>query len=708
MMKKVFLWIAVAFALPLAAAENNAAPVPGTVWNHFRNSLVEVVYHLQYSPTGKAVNALGLFCGNCNIFHDNAPGDVQADNRELVAMGYLVSPNQVIAPDLMIDAVGFAGVSVRLNGKTVPAEITALYPEQGALLLTAAQSVPGGVPLEFVKAEKGEKFFAYSRIMELGRWVQRVNPLSVPRSSIQLEGSKPASTIPGNSLIINSKNQPVALFANNNELPENIAWDLPWQQWSKLPLAEFKALQSNLARRLDKGMVPATIIFSGQELSRREKLAGINPPTEFFAYVFKMPDGKVLLPLLGTPRQHTLIEKVIVHLSNADVETVPEKAMKHYGVIQLKWKPEWLLSPIAPRCADMAENAGNMVLRADVNIYANKLDVTLNSDALGGVVRSYNNVLSGMVIKQGLPEMIFTLSGELLGLNLDIRAFGYSRKIPFTDAATFSNMLNDPEQNLAYAKLCNPRNAVGFLGVEYQVMNRDLARSMAISHLTNYGSEGLLVSHVFPGSPADRLGLKINDVLLKIVIPGTGAPIALTAKKFAHPQEQQFPWQSLDRIPEQYFSEIPEPWKGIKNPLNEQLSNIGIGKKIELIAIMQGKVRKLPLTVEQAPVNYAVAPRFKSAALGLEVRDVTFELRRYFRMNSAQPGVIVADVAAGSSASTAGLRPFEIITAVNDQPIKNVEDFRRAVSNQSEVRLAVRRLAAGRVVTVKSAVGPRR
>ena len=119
-------------------------------------------------------------------------------------------------------------------------------------------------------------------------------------------------------------------------------------------------------------------------------------------------------------------------------------------------------------------------------------------------------------------------------------------------------------------------------------------------------------------------------------------------------------------------------------------------------------MRKLPLVVESAPEHYAVAPRFKSAMLGLEVRNMTFELRRYFRMNEAQSGVIVSDIVPGSNASTAGLRPFEIITAVNDQPVSNVEDFRRAVNGQSEVRMAVRRLAAGRVVTIKSAVGPRR
>ena len=72
------------------------------------------------------------------------------------------------------------------------------------------------------------------------------------------------------------------------------------------------------------------------------------------------------------------------------------------------------------------------------------------------------------------------------------------------------------------------------------------------------------------------------------------------------------------------------------------------------------------------------------------------------------PGVIVSEVFAGRPASVAGLRPFEIVTAVDDQVINNVEDFKKAIAGKSEVRLSVRRLAANRVVTVKPAMGPRR
>ena len=77
-------------------------------------------------------------------------------------------------------------------------------------------------------------------------------------------------------------------------------------------------------------------------------------------------------------------------------------------------------------------------------------------------------------------------------------------------------------------------------------------------------------------------------------------------------------------------------------------------------------------------------------------------------MDKSTPGVIISNVSAGSSASTAGLKPYEIITAVNDKPVHNAEEFRKAVEGAAELRLSVRRLATDRVVTVKPKIGPRR
>jgi S1-C subfamily serine protease len=226
--------------------------------------------------------------------------------------------------------------------------------------------------------------------------------------------------------------------------------------------------------------------------------------------------------------------------------------------------------------------------------------------------------------------------------------------------------------------------------------------------ITRNGRDGLLISYVYAGSTAEKIGLKPGDVLLKLMIPDMGKMLRLERDRFAVHQAQQFPWQQLDRIPEMYYGEIPEPWNSVKNALNNYLTAIGIGQKVELIVFSNGNVSRKEFVIAAAPVYYEIAPVYSSKSFGLEVRNMTYEVRRYFRMNEKTPGVIISNVFAGSSASTAGLKPFEIITAVNDKPVHTVEEFRKALEGVSELRLSVRRLASNRVVTVKAKVGPRR
>ena len=195
--------------------------------------------------------------------------------------------------------------------------------------------------------------------------------------------------------------------------------------------------------------------------------------------------------------------------------------------------------------------------------------------------------------------------------------------------------------------------------------------------------------------------IKVGDVLLKIILPDGGAPVVLSGENFGMAQERQFPWENLDALPEMYFSEIPEPWTGVKTRLSNQLTNIGIGNDFILTVASNGSITKRRAAVESAPEYFEIAPAYRSSSFGLEVRNITFEVARYFRIEKGAAGVIVSEVDAGSSASTAGLRPFEIITAVNDKPVHNAGDFKKALAGCSEVSLAVRRLAANRVVTLK-------
>lgn len=85
----------------------------------------------------------------------------------------------------------------------------------------------------------------------------------------------------------------------------------------------------------------------------------------------------------------------------------------------------------------------------------------------------------------------------------------------------------------------------------------------------------------------------------------------------------------------------------------------------------------------------------------MTVRDLTYEIRRYFQKTEQDPGVIVSKIEPGSKASVSGMRPYEIITHVNDKPVMNVKDFEKNIADQQELRLEVKRMAQGRVVKIR-------
>jgi len=73
-----------------------------------------------------------------------------------------------------------------------------------------------------------------------------------------------------------------------------------------------------------------------------------------------------------------------------------------------------------------------------------------------------------------------------------------------------------------------------------------------------------------------------------------------------------------------------------------------------------------------------------------------------------EPGVLVLRVPMGTPAAEAGLRPGEVIRAVNGVPVRDMTPLRRALGNTSgasgsrDVKLTVSaRGAAPRIVTVR-------
>jgi S1-C subfamily serine protease len=223
-----------------------------------------------------------------------------------------------------------------------------------------------------------------------------------------------------------------------------------------------------------------------------------------------------------------------------------------------------------------------------------------------------------------------------------------------------------------------------------------------VSDLTNEGRTGALVSYVYPDSPAAKAGIEIGTVVLRIHAEGQPKPIDVRVEEDRF-SEGGFPWDRLDELPEQYYDRIPQPWPNAENTVSRTLTDIGFGKKFTVDFFHGGKQFSKEFEVTPSPAYYNSAPRYKAEALGLTVRDLTYEVRRYFQKKPDEPGVVVAKIEPGSKASVSGIKPYEIVTHVNDKPVLNVKDFEKLIAGQTDLRLSIKRMAQGRVVKINMA-----
>ena len=271
-----------------------------------------------------------------------------------------------------------------------------------------------------------------------------------------------------------------------------------------------------------------------------------------------------------------------------------------------------------------------------------------------------------------------TPAAQLVGVKADFARHADASNVPLTE-----------EQE----------NRLAWLGVVLQPLNSELARINKVSDLTQNGRIGALVSYVYPGSPAETAKLQVGDVLIRLHVQDEPKPIDVRADDYGF-SSTPFPWHRLDEVPEQYYDRIPRPWPPAENTLARALTDLGFGKKFVAEMSREGNVFRVDFAVAESPPHYDSAPKYKSDALGLTVRNLTYEVQRYFQKTLEDPGVIVSKIEPGSKASVAGMKPYEIITHVNDKPVMTVRDFEKLIGENGELRLSVKRMTKGRVVKI--------
>jgi serine protease Do len=237
---------------------------------------------------------------------------------------------------------------------------------------------------------------------------------------------------------------------------------------------------------------------------------------------------------------------------------------------------------------------------------------------------------------------LFNLRGEVIGVTSAIysRTGGYmgvAFAIPIDVAA------NVEEQLLKTGKVERGR-----IGIGIQDLNSSLAQSFGLER-----PQGALVSTVESGGPAEKAGLKPGDVILAY----NGKPI-----------------DNSNQLPPLVAASKPgskatlEVWRGGK----KQTLNVAVGE------LKEDKV---------ARAKPGGGDSERGGKLGLAVRPLSPEEKK--ELGSAQ-GVVVEQV--GGLAARAGIRPGDVITAVNGTAVKSPDELRRQVEKaKGSVALLVRR-----------------
>ena len=247
---------------------------------------------------------------------------------------------------------------------------------------------------------------------------------------------------------------------------------------------------------------------------------------------------------------------------------------------------------------------------------------------------------------------LLNLKGEVVGINSQIYSqsggyMGLSFAIPMDVAM-------EVETQLAQGG----KMQRGRLGVSVQSLDQDLARSFGMTT-----PQGALVSQVQEDMPAAKAGIKAGDVILKV----DGDVIEDSA--------------SLSRL----------------------IAGKKPGETVAINLLRDGQSKQVPVALGSmeggllATTDKGDADPVKAGRLGAVVQQLNEEARRALGDGR---GVMVTEVE--GAAERAGIRPGDVILAVNSAPVTNPADLKRLIAGSGDqIALLVHRDDAEIFVPVK-------
>ena len=439
---------------------------------------------------------------------------------------------------------------------------------------------------------------------------------------------------------------------------------------------------------------------------------------ELSVFGVAISDRWILVPLTLDREAATRIEGMELRLP--DGRRMPLRfvgAYRDFGAFVVE-QPEGGLSPVALAGEDLKRV--EPFLTAVPETVLGRTDARLSANRLMGRDEGFKQQLewSGQFpIEDG--ALLMTLDGRLAGLSVQPRSEDDEQRRLEQDRSRYDRdeprlfligqireALRNPRGHLDERVAIRPPQVARrrpWLGVEFVGMTEQLARVLKVESPTRDGEVGFIVNAVYPGSPAEKLGLKVGDILLSVTVPGRRQPLDLRGElveddDFGYPY-----WRIGAGGDEAMPAEVM--WKSRANVLTRLLDAVGEGKTIGLTIHRpdgEGKgTFSRQVAIEMAPPDQQSAPKWRNRPLGLTVRDLTYEVRYGLDLSAEAPGVLVAQVEEGSAVALARVTINEVITHVDGKPLRSAAAMQQtiaaaAAAGRQKVRLTVLRLGRTR------------
>jgi len=652
--------------------------------------------------------------------------------RPLEQAGYLLAPSQVVTADPMIHRRFIKKIQVKLGEQAVDASPAGYALLENALFLKLDEPLGEGRPLSFDASAEGP-YFAVTYQRGNGSWRLAIDPVS-SGAVVTEEGLRFTETLP-HALVIDRLGRPVGL-TGTARLPVDGTWKGSPLQWSIVSQDEMKGAAGGIEAISARCLPRVTLSFRSPR-SQGDSYGRYGPrgygmdddegETEWNGTGVLVNEQLLMVLANFKPRRTARLERILVHTADGEtIEGAFAGTLKDHGcfLVALQTPLTGTVSFYRPSILDLRDR---LLIEAEIIVHGENRTAYFNRQRIESYYPGWEGkqypAVSAVSTRQsayyygygdgatGL-KFLFTLDGALAAVPLERRQkvtvqeeWGgeEAMMVPLSHLreilADFENYLDRDNRPLSEEE----EDRLAWLGVELQPMNPDLARINQISHLTAGGSSGALIMYVYDNSPAADAGLGMGDILLRLHVEGHPRPLEVSLGE--SPFGEGFPWEYYDQVPPEYFDQVPAPWGSVDNSLSRSLTELGFGTPFTAEIYRDGEVIMVDFLVTEGPPYYESAKRFKSEDLGLTVRQLTYEVRRYFQIADGEAGVIISKVEPGEKAAIAGLRPYELIISVNDQPVTGPDEFEAAIAAPGELRLFVKRMTEGRIVKVKSEPG---